>query len=199
LLPVIAALIVLACAAASARRVAYAASPTSFDAATLVAALHGDDGARLFPDVCAAIRAAGASWESDLLEAFAQPAAARAAHVDEQLGELEWHVARWERVPRVCASVASTSGFLLAALVMRLGLADVAWAPADPETGIGAALNALVFDAVSVAALGMAGTAFCVACQVHARRAAKARLAAADKLVDRLEELVAQSAPSPDT
>jgi len=195
MLPLIAAVIVAGCVAASVCRLAFAAAPTSFDAEEILAELRGDDGARIFPDVCAAIRDAGSgTWEGDLLDALVYPDDARATLLSEQLAELDWRVSRWARVPRVCASIASSSGFLLAALVIRTGLADLT-SPSgafagDAAGGLGLAMNGVVSDALNVAAIGVAGTAICVACQLHARRVARARLAAADKLVDRFEELL---------
>jgi hypothetical protein len=48
----------------------------------------------------------------------------------------------------------------------------------------------LVGDALSVVAVSLKKTAFCIGAQTEARRIAKARSQAADKLVERLEELM---------
>jgi hypothetical protein len=101
--------------------------------------------------------------------------------VNEQLAELDYRAQRWGRVPRVCASISSTSGFLLASLAMRAGLASE-----DMD------INAAVLAAINVVTIGLAGTAFCVAAHVRARAMTRARLAATDALVDRLETLASE-------
>jgi hypothetical protein len=50
-------------------------------------------------------------------------------------------------------------------------------------------VNAAVEGAINVAALGITGAAFCIAIQFRARKIAKDRFAATDKLVERLEAL----------
>jgi hypothetical protein len=90
---------------------------------------------------------------------------------------------RWARVPRVCASIATSAGFLLATLVMRRGLAE---ADLSGETG-DLVVRALVGDALTVAGFGIVGTAFCIAAMAQARRLVQDRAAAADRLVERLE------------
>ena len=72
------------------------------------------DGLRTAP--CTSIaQESDASWENELLSAFDADAITRAGRdgvVNEQLLELDWRGQRWARVPRVCASVATSGGFL---------------------------------------------------------------------------------------
>jgi hypothetical protein len=53
-------------------------------------------------------------------------------------------------------------------------------------------VRGLVADALMVGAMGIVGTAFCIGAQSEAKRIAKARSVGADKLVERLEELLAR-------
>lgn len=129
-----------------------------------------------------------ADWERDLLEALAAPTAQRAALVNEQLTELDYRIQRWSRVPRVCASIATSAGFMLATLILRQGLAD---SSEDVPAEVGEMIvNGLVGDALTVGVMGMVGTAFCIGALTEARRIAKAHAAAADRLVERLEDLL---------
>ncbi|MGH7298645.1 MAG: hypothetical protein ACRELB_27135 [Polyangiaceae bacterium] len=119
-------------------------------------------------------------WEHDLGEAAAEPGGdVRDARLGEQLLELDWAVQRWARVPRVCASIATSAGFLFASLALLQGLA----VPAGPGS---VGVRQTLFDALDALALGLAGTAFCVAVHLRARRAAPARVAAAQRLVGEL-------------
>jgi len=154
--------------------------------------MHPDDVvAALERDVSlATLRAAAegepaAEWERDLFAALSvRSAATRAALVNEQLSELDLRIKRWERVPRVCASVATSVGLMLATLVMRRGLVDTPDLTGDlGELFVRSLLN----DAVSVASFGIVATAFCIAAHSTARRLAQARLDASDRMVERLE------------
>lgn len=127
-----------------------------------------------------------AEWERDLFAALDAPERARAGLVNEQLTELDYRIQRWARVPRVCASIATSFAFLLASLVLRQGLVDAGELPSDVGELM---VRGLVGDAFTVAAMGMIGTAFCIAAQSEAKKLAKRRAAAADKLVERLEGL----------
>ena len=180
-------LVVLVCVAASARRVMFAVAPTALDPVALVEALRGDAGRARFGAVAAAVRARRAGeWERELFDAIASPPADRAARVNEQLTEVDYLTQRWDRVPRVCASIASSSGFLLAALALRNGLNDPSAFAADTKNAV---LGAALIDAIDVATIGIAGAAFCIAAQMHAKKAARARRDAVDKLVERIETL----------
>jgi hypothetical protein len=185
MLTLLSALVAAACMAASARRLAFAVSPTALDPRLLEEALRGSPvvGWKALGEAVA--RVADASWERDLLRAFdAGDETSRVALINEQLGELDWRTARWDRVPRVCASVATSSGFLFASVTLMTSLA----LPAADAT-------AALFSAVDALAVGIAGTAFCAAVHFRARRLVRERLAGADALVtlalSRLESDVA--------
>jgi hypothetical protein len=193
MIPLVAVLVALACAAASARRVWFAANATAIHPDEIVAALAKASG----PESVGALRELvarepTADWERDLLEALASPGEVRVALVNEQLTELDYRIQRWSRVPRVCASIASSFGFLLATLILREGLADAGDLPSD----VGELLvRGLVGDALTVGAMGIVGTAFCVGAASEARRIARARTKGADKLVEALEALVVAAPP----
>jgi len=128
----------------------------------------------------------GADWERDVVRALAHPADPRSALVGEAMTELDFRTRRWARVPRVCASLASSFGFLLATVALRVGLSDLV-GTLDPSEVL--SVNAAVLDAIDVAAVGLVGTAFCVAIQYRARAAVGVRLAGAERLVEVLESL----------
>jgi hypothetical protein len=118
-----------------------------------------------------------AEWERDLVEALDYPESSRVALVNEQLSELDYRAERWARAPRVCASVSTTFGFLLAfAMVASM---------ATSEMDVGAA----VVSAINVVAVGLAGAAFCIAAHLRAAAIVRGRLAATDELLARLERL----------
>jgi hypothetical protein len=193
-------LVTVGCAYASARRLWLAAEATWLDpfefAAVVRAAAQVGDGEGTedrgaASGVWDALRAEiqgepRADWERDLFEALVAPAPVRVALVNEQLAELDYRAQRWARVPRVCASIASSTGFFFAALAMRAGLASDAM---DIEGAILAAIN--------VVAVGMAGTTFCIAAHVRAGAMTRARLAATDKLVESLEAWAATRKDDP--
>ncbi len=202
MLALIAALIAAGCIAASYRRLAFALDPAGLDLSLLSAALRGEEGrARARALASRLTDASGGegpppgdaqaeSWLTALLRALRAPGEARAAEVNEQLRELDFLARRWARVPRVCASIASSSGLLLAALALRDGL-DVAIEL--PQELRDAAIGAAVSSALSSAAIGVAAATFCIAVQMRARRAMRECMEAADKLVERLEVLVETS------
>ncbi|MEA2751039.1 MAG: hypothetical protein QOI41_5182 [Myxococcales bacterium] len=192
MIPFVAVLVALACAAASARRVWFAANATALHPEDIHAALAKARG----PEAITSLRALvanepDADWERDLLDALTAPVAQRIALVNEQLTELDYRIQRWARVPRVCASIATSFGFMLATLVLRKGLADTGDVPVEVGEMI---LKGLVADALMVGAMGLIGTAFCIGAQTEAKRIAKARSVGADKLVERLEELLGAEA-----
>ena len=62
------------------------------------------------------------AWERDLLAAFDEAdERQRDALVNEQLLELEGRLTRSARVPRVCASIATSAGLLFGSLALRAG------------------------------------------------------------------------------
>ena len=180
LLTLLGVLVTAACTYASARRLWFAADAAALDPGELANAARGGE-AGASGGVWRALRKEiieepGADWERDLFAALGARGSARVALVNEQLAELDYRAQRWGRVPRVCASICSSSSFLFAALAMRAGLAS-------DELDIDAAILA----AINVVAVGVAGTAFCIAAHVRAGAMTRARLAATDKLVERLE------------
>jgi len=106
----------------------------------------------------------------------------REARVAEELIELRGRGQQWARVPRVCASVASSTGFLLAsvALIQAMGSIDTAMTP--EETG--AAAHLTLGAALGALAVGIAGAAFCAAVHVRARRILPVRMSAITRLID---------------
>jgi hypothetical protein len=189
MLAVLSAIVALACVLASVRRLVWAVAPTSLDADLLLKALEGD-GARARWD---RLRRALTSppwptWERDLCDALGErDARLRDARVGEQLGELDWRAQRWARVPRVCASIATSAGFLFASIAMLRGLA------APVEDGVGPDAGAAMVSALNALTLGIAGTAFCVAVHLRTRRVVRRRLAADERLIVRLQALMAQA------
>jgi hypothetical protein len=178
--------VALACVLASARRMWFAANPTALHPDDVLASLgRTPDRASLARLRAAARDDPSADWERDLLDALATPAAdARVALVNEQLTELDLRMQRWARVPRVCASIATSAGILLGTLVLRNGLAN---AP-DLTGDLGELfVRDVLGDAISVASFGIVGTAFCIAAHAHARRMARERLEATDRMIEQLE------------
>jgi len=176
------------CVYASLRRLWLAADATGLDAGELASELRATSGrAGLWGPLRAEIeREPGADWERDLFTSLAAPSEARVALVNEQLAELDYRAQRWARVPRVCASVSSSSGFLLAALAVSAALASN-----DVD------INAALVAAINVVTIGLSGTAFCVASHVRAGAMTRARLASADALVERLEAWAPAGEPAP--
>jgi hypothetical protein len=171
---IIAIVVAALCVAASARRLGFAAQATALDAGVLLSAVKAAP--EMWPSIRGEIeRDPAAEWERELVVALDSK---EPALVNEQLGDLDYISQRWARVPRVCASVASSSGFLLAALVMRDALAAD---QIDVDSAISHAIGAVV--------VGLCGTAFCVAAHLKARTLVKERLVMTDKLIDRLESL----------
>jgi len=183
LLSAAAIVIAVLCVAASAVRLKFALVPTGMVPEALEVALSrpGCEGRAGGGLELAVAREPSASWERALFESLRAPSPQREALVNEQLTELDYLVQRWVRVPRVCASICTSSGFLLAATVLRTSLAT----PSDAMDG--QAVDAAVLQAINVAAIGLAGAAFCVAIQMRARRAAASSALAFDRLVGRLE------------
>ena len=178
IIPLVSVAIASGCIAASTRRLHFAMAPTFLDVPTLLQGFRTGLRPQALAEAIADVPEA--DWERAVLDAFTQPEAARNALVNEQLGEMDFRLQRWNRVPRVCASVASTGGFLLATLALTTGLSD--GVPLDSG-------GTLVNDAIGAVTFGIAGAVFCVAAQFRARDEAKERLRAADKLVERLERL----------
>lgn len=120
------------------------------------------------------------SFEGMVQEAIAAPEEIRVARLGEALMELEFSLAHWARVPRVCASITSSVGFLGAAVFLRRGLLEAVDGEA-PD------FNGLVLSAIGVAAVGIAGAITCALLHRAAMREAKQRMRTADDLVEWLE------------
>jgi hypothetical protein len=128
------------------------------------------------------------AWEQGLFAAFAdRDPRVRDALVNEQLTELDGRAQRWVRIPRVCASLATSAGFLLASIALVQGLA----VPAEDDAPMGA--GAAIMGALNALAIGIAGTSFCYAVHVRARRLVRERMAAVDRLVLRLGSVASQA------
>jgi hypothetical protein len=179
-------LVALLCVAASARRMWFAACPTALHPDDVIATLAGAPGAAGIARLRnAVVREPAADWERDLLEALAVGSAdARAALVNEQLTELDLRMQRWVRVPRVCASIATSAAIMLGTLVLRNGLAATAATEQELTEGF---VRHVLDDAISVASFGIVGTAFCIAAHAQAQKMTRARLAAADRMIEKLE------------
>jgi hypothetical protein len=179
MLALLSALVATTCVLASVRRLAWAIAPTWLDPGTLARAIAFDGGAD-WPPLRAAITGCRAAvWERDLLSAHeASDAYARAALIHEQLRELDWRLQRWALAPRVCARVAASTGFLFGCIALLRGLSVP---PEDAGAALVPALDAL--------AVGIAGASFCIAAHRRARVIVRERLAATNRLVERLEAL----------
>ncbi len=183
-----AALMALTCVVAAGRRLVWAVVPTRLDPRLLCGALKGDGGddrhamretlAREFA------RDGRFRWEHELFAAFDEPeGATRDGLVNEQLLEFEGRTDRWVRVPRVCASIATSGGLLLGSIALLQGLA------LPGGDGGNDAIQAALASALGGVSLGVAATSFCVAVHLRAGRAAKAKRAAVDALVERLRSM----------
>jgi len=177
--------VALACVLASARRLAWAVAPTSLDASLLLDAVGEGKDWRTLKDAVAA--EPEATWERDLFQALGETdARSRDALVTEQLLELDWTAQRWARVPRVCASIATSAGFLFGCISLLQGLS------LPSEEGSAPALGVALFAALNALTIGIAGTAFCVAVHLRARRVVRERHQATERLVARLLALAGE-------
>jgi hypothetical protein len=189
MLTLLSALVALACVLASARRLAYAVAPTRFCAKALAGALRAPKACGRGELASAIGGRPGADWEIALFEAASAPEeATRVALINEELRELDWRVQRWSRVPRVCASIATSAGFLFGCVALLSALPD---SPGDSVAALVPAVDAL--------AVGIAGASFCVAAHVRCRRLVRERLEDADRLVERLEAGEGRVASPPST
>ncbi|MBL8611169.1 MAG: hypothetical protein JNL38_27750 [Myxococcales bacterium] len=195
-------LVGIACVAASMRRLWFAAGPSELDAAELGKHLGVKQAldpsrarARLAAVRALARRLPETAWERQIVEAMDERRhEVRTALVNEQLREVDWTLGKWARVPRVCASIASSAGLLLATFVLRAGLHDPEALSGDVAELV---TTGIVGQALGVATLGIASTLLCVGLMSQANRIAKERLAATDALVEHLEVL-ADAAPAPE-
>jgi hypothetical protein len=173
------ALVAAACVLASLWRLAVAVAPISFDAGELRRAVTG-------PRAIASLRAAlgaeaRAHWEQDLFAAFAEhDGGQRDALVNELLTEVDGLTGAWSRVPRICASLATSCGFLFASVSLLRS-----WGGAQAPPAIGLA----IVSAVDAFSIGVMAAAFCVVIHVRAARAARDSLSAIDRLVERMQSV----------
>jgi hypothetical protein len=185
-------IVALACVVASARRLAWAVAPIDLEPRAVLKALEGDRADEVVRSLRAALGSGDRfAWERDVFAAFDEAdERARDALINEQLLELEGRMARSARVPRVCASIATSAGLLFGSLALLQGLA----VPEGEDAS--AATHAALLSALGAVALGIAATAFCVAVHVRAARVSKERRVAIDELVTRLQRLqAARKAP----
>lgn len=186
----VAALVALACLVASARRVFFAHTATRYDLQRLVEELRGNAGALRAPRVRERLLDSE-SWEGEVVRALAaEDPRVRVAELNEALTELDFRLGRWARVPRVCASLSSSLGFLLAALLLRRGLSDPTALSGEVAELV---TSGIVGQAMAVAGFGLAGAVGCAAFQARGQRAAKACSSAADAFIERLETLDARA------
>jgi hypothetical protein len=194
LLPFFAVVVALGCILASVKRLRMAVAPTKLDPRPIVDALKGDAGKANLPALREAIlEEPDAEWEHELVHAMAASGDERTGRVNELLTELDHTVQGWARVPRVCASIAASTGFLLASLALRNGLSVAEDLPQEIQD---MAIRAAVKDGIDVAALGLCGAIACITIGHNAAKAAKGRLKATDELVERLEKLTESESES---
>jgi hypothetical protein len=183
ILEVLSAIVALACALASVRRLAIAVAPMQLDPRLVLEALQADRGARL-PGRLREVVAGDPRFvhEAELLGALALASDdEREARVSEELNEIKARGQQGTRVPRVCASVASSTGFLLAtvSLIRAMG----APAPSSGEE-MGLQAPATLTAALGALAVGIAGASFCAAVHMRARRIHRERMSAVTRLID---------------
>jgi hypothetical protein len=174
--------VTIGCCIASARRLARVLAPTPLDLSLLTRAVDAGAGARV---AIARVLAADLelSWEGAVLAAADErDPEVRGALLGELLTELEGRVQNGARIPRVCASIATSVGFLCATAAMLYGLA------AEPDAQPLLAAEGLLVSALAALTVGVAGASFCAAVHLRARRASRARAEAAEALVHRLLE-----------
>jgi hypothetical protein len=125
--------------------------------------------------------APNADWERGLFAAFAErDEHVREALVNELLTEVSRRTTAWARVPRICASLATSTGFLFALISLLRS-----WGGEESALAIGPAFVASA-DAFS---FGIMGAAFCVVTHVRAAQAERASLVGVDLLVERMQAL----------
>jgi hypothetical protein len=120
-------------------------------------------------------------WESAVLRAASEEDRdARGAALGELLTEFDGRLQAGARVPRTCASIATSAGFLCGTAALLQGLSD---APTGEPL---LAAESLLVSALGALAAGAAGASFCAAVHLRARRSSRAHAEAADALVHRL-------------
>lgn len=123
------------------------------------------------------------SWEHELGCALALPPSERRARIGELVTDFEHIAGRGMRVPRVCASLSTTSAFLLSTLMLRRGLSSIGGAD-------DIAVMPLVEEAVAVIALGIMGAVFCAVIHAEASKLRRRALSNAALATEALDEVV---------
>jgi hypothetical protein len=184
LLEVLSAVVALVCALASARRLAIAVAPMQLEPRLLLEALQRDGSGQL-PQRLRGLLAGDERFahESVLFEALAVDDNEREARVGEEIGELRGRAQQGARVPRVCASVASSTGFLLASVALIRAMAAPDSVTAE-EAVTGLAMPATLGVALGALAVGMAGASFCAAVHMRAGRVHRERMSAFTRLIE---------------
>lgn len=183
---VLATIVAVISAVASLRRILFVIHATTLEPSLVLERLRGERGSAQVKAVLAlfAVQPEG-SFERELSDALSGPQTARPILVAQAETEFGWTLRRWDRVPRVCASISSSCAFLLASMVLRSGLTFA--------EGTYPNFNGLVFRAMGVVVLGLAGTSAAIAAQRIATALVRQRRAAVTALVDRLEECLEAS------
>jgi len=183
---IVAALIALSCVAASLHRVRIVLGATALDTQVVLETLRRRPKHEWVP-VFASL-ASGTpmgSFERDLADALRAPRAKRAALVHAALRELDFELGRWLKVPRLCASISTSGCLFVGTMILRAALVsgDVFDTDLTELVTVGLAGRAL-----DVAATGVVGAATCIALHGASLRLKRAEAAAADGLVEALEE-----------
>lgn len=184
---VLACVISAACIAAALRRLYFVYEASTFDPDELLRVLRGNEGRAHAPALLdVLVKDARPEGDRDVFEALRDRSPDHTAHLVAALTELDFRFERWVRVPRVCASIASSAGFLLATWALRTALLD---APEVAEEAFRGTLEGALGAALGVVAVGAVGTVACMTAFMEARRVGKARKVATEKLIERLESV----------
>jgi hypothetical protein len=190
LLVVCSALVATACVVASGRRLAWAIAPWGLEPRLILQALESGSDSEIRRRLQRALAADERFVrEAELFAAFDEDdEQVRSARVSEQLIELDERTQRWARLPRVCASIATSAGMMLACVALVQSLAVPAWEASPSDESVHAiADGGAMSSALAALALGIAATSFCVAVHVRAARVCRERRVAIDQLVERLD------------
>jgi hypothetical protein len=178
--------VALGCVLVSARRLSLAVEATALDPDLVLDELRRGGGPE-WSAVCDGVASRDdLPWEHELFRALreADPRA-REAGIDEQVLELDWRAQRWSRVPRVCASIATSAGFLFASIGLLRGLA----AP----TGEAPEVRAALIGSLDALAVGLAATVFCATVHLRTRQLVRKRLAGADRLFQHMRTMASRA------
>jgi hypothetical protein len=186
MLALLSAVVAACCVLASARRMAWAVAPASLDASVLLGVLQGDEAKSRWEALQRTLTAAPEpTWERDLALALAErDPRAREAQVVQQLLELDWSAQRWARVPRVCASIATSAGIFFGSVALLRGMEM-------PDDGLGPPGGTALIAALDAITVGIAATSFCIAVHLRTRQVVRERIATEERLVGRLQGLAA--------